>query len=145
MPQNSSGARDWHLWAENSRIQQPCTGHAESNSLNIPYVKKAAFWDVTTCGYCKNRRFGGKFRLHHQDEQNEITKKNVSSMLQLLDTVNVVPSSSILITQIMEELGSSKFSVLIRARQRDIPKDSICHRHRCENLKSYIALTGYAL
>jgi hypothetical protein len=26
-----------------------------------------------------------------------------------------------------------------------IPEDGILHRHRCENLKSYIALTGWAL
>jgi hypothetical protein len=25
------------------------------------------------------------------------------------------------------------------------PEDGILHRHRCENLKSYIALTGWAL
>jgi hypothetical protein len=29
-------------------------------------MKNAVFWDVTSCGFCKNRRFGGAYRLHHQ-------------------------------------------------------------------------------
>jgi hypothetical protein len=28
-------------------------------------VKNAALWDMTLCGYCKSRRFGGKYRLYH--------------------------------------------------------------------------------
>jgi hypothetical protein len=27
-------------------------------------MKNAVFWDVTSCGSCKNRRFGGAYRLH---------------------------------------------------------------------------------
>jgi hypothetical protein len=30
------------------------------------YVKNDVFWDVTSCGSCKNRRFGGSYRLLHQ-------------------------------------------------------------------------------
>jgi hypothetical protein len=41
-------------------------------------------------------------------------------------------------------LSSSETSVLTRATQRNIPEDNL-HRHRHENLKSYIALTGWAL
>jgi hypothetical protein len=29
-------------------------------------VKNDVFWDVTSCGSCKNRRFGGTYRLHHR-------------------------------------------------------------------------------
>jgi hypothetical protein len=29
-------------------------------------MKNAVFLDVTPCVSCKNRRFGGKHRLHHQ-------------------------------------------------------------------------------
>jgi hypothetical protein len=32
--------------------------------------KNAAFWDVTLLGSCKNRRFGGTQRLHHQGDKN---------------------------------------------------------------------------
>jgi hypothetical protein len=63
----------------------------------------------------------------------------------LLFTANVVPSSPILVTLMMEELRSSETSALIRATRRNIPEDGIFHSHRRENLKSYIALTGWAL
>jgi hypothetical protein len=56
-----------------------------------------------------------------------------------------IPSSPILITLMMEALNSSETSVLIRATWRNIPEDAILHSHRRGNLKSYIALTGWAL
>jgi hypothetical protein len=31
-------------------------------------MKNGVFWDVTPCGSCKNRRFGGTLRLLHQGE-----------------------------------------------------------------------------
>jgi hypothetical protein len=52
------------------------------------------------------------------------------SVLRLLVTANVVPSSPILVTLMVEELRSSETSAITRRR---------------ENLKSYIALTGCAL
>jgi hypothetical protein len=68
-----------------------------------------------------------------------------SDVLRLLVTANVVPSSPILVTPMMEALRSSETSLLIRAISRHILEDGIPHSHRRENLKSYIALTGWAL
>jgi hypothetical protein len=51
------------IWVGRDRIQ------------TIKIVKNAVFWNVTSCGSCKNRRFGGTYRT-----------------LQLLVTANV-PSS----------------------------------------------------
>jgi hypothetical protein len=31
-------------------------------------MQNAVFLDVTPRGSCKNRRFGGKYRLSHQDD-----------------------------------------------------------------------------
>jgi hypothetical protein len=32
--------------------------------------KNGVFWVVTPCGSCKNRRFGGTWRLLHQGDKN---------------------------------------------------------------------------
>jgi hypothetical protein len=56
----------------------------------------------------------------------------------LLVTANVVPSSPILVTPMMEALRSFKTSVLTRATLRNIPEDGFLHSHRHGNLKSYL-------
>jgi hypothetical protein len=33
-------------------------------------LKTAVFWDVRPCGSCKNGRFGGTYRVHHQSDKN---------------------------------------------------------------------------
>jgi hypothetical protein len=64
---------------------------------------------------------------------------------RLLVTANVVPSLPVLVTLMIEALNSSETSVLTRATWCNIPEGDILHSHRRENLKSYIALTGWTL
>jgi hypothetical protein len=48
-------------------------------------------------------------------------------VLQLLVTANVVPSSQILVTLMMETLGSSETPVLTRTTWRNNPEYGILH------------------
>jgi hypothetical protein len=57
----------------------------------------------------------------------------------LLLTGNV--SSSLILSTIMEAIETS----ITRATRLNIAEDDILHGHRRENLKSYIALTGWTL
>jgi hypothetical protein len=81
-------------------------------------MKKAVIWDVTLCGSCKNRRFGGTYHFHHQGDK-------IRSVLQLLVAANVVPRSPILVTLMMEAIRPSEKLVLTRATWRNIPEDGI--------------------
>jgi hypothetical protein len=69
----------------------------------------------------------------------------LGSVLRFLVSANVVPSSPILVTLMMEAIRSSKTSVLARATLYNIPEDGIFHSHRPENLETYRALTGWVL
>jgi hypothetical protein len=67
------------------------------------------------------------------------------SVCWLLVTANLVPSQPVVVTLMMEAVRSSETSVFTRATRRNIPEDTIFNSHGRENLKSYIALTGWTL
>jgi hypothetical protein len=64
---------------------------------------------------------------------------------RLLVSANVVPSSPTLVILIMEAPSSSETPVLTSVTRRNISEDCILHSHRREDLKSYIALTGWTV
>jgi hypothetical protein len=39
-------------------------------AVEINAEKNGVFWVITPCGSCKNRRFGGTWRLLHQGDKN---------------------------------------------------------------------------
>jgi hypothetical protein len=63
----------------------------------------------------------------------------------LLFTANVVSSLQILATLMMEVLSSSETLGLTRTTRRHFPGDSILDSQCRQNLKFYIALTGWTL
>jgi hypothetical protein len=82
------------------------------------WLKNAVFWDLTPRGAYKNRRFARTCRHRQQGGKN-------LSMIRLLVTANFVPSSSIFVTLMMEEILFSEIYVLTRATRRNFPEDSI--------------------
>jgi hypothetical protein len=62
------------------------------------------------------------------------------SVLRLVVTANVAPSSSILVTLIMEVIRSSKTLVLTRATQCNIPEEGILHVKIYFNSLKYIKI-----
>jgi hypothetical protein len=100
-------------------------------------MQNADFKDVTPCGSCKNRCFGGPSYTN--------TKVFLRSVRRFLATASVVPSSPILVILMKQALRSSEISVLTRATRRNFPEDGIIHSHRRENLKTYIALIGWTV
>jgi hypothetical protein len=57
----------------------------------------------------------------------------LGSVLRLIITANIVPSSPILVTLMVEALSSCETSVLTRVPRRNIPDDGIiemCHSYR---------------
>jgi hypothetical protein len=67
-------------------------------------MKKTIFWDMTLCGPCEIRRFGGMYRLHHQGVKNWTARNNV---FRLLVTANIVPSLPILVILLIEAIHST--------------------------------------
>jgi hypothetical protein len=78
-------------------------------------MKNAVFWDVTPCGCCKNC----------------ITTFTALKRITELGKTLAVTSDNL--------FRSNKSRTVSHHRRRHL------HSHRRENLKSYIALTGFAL
>jgi hypothetical protein len=79
-------------------------------------MKNTVFLDVTPCGSCKSLRFGGRYQLYRQ-----------GGVRRLLVSVNVVPSSAILVRLMMEKISFSATLVLTRATRHNIPEYGIFH------------------
>jgi hypothetical protein len=59
-------------------------------------------------------------------------------LLRLLVTANVVPTSPIIFTLMMEAIRSSETPVVTRTTHHNIPVDGILHSQCRENLRHYM-------
>jgi hypothetical protein len=115
-------------------------------------MKNGVFWDLTPCGSYKNRRFEETYHLHKQGDKSwwtilrsvrpllvtanvvpssqilvTLMMEVITSVRRLLVTANVVPSSQILVTLMTEVLSYVETSVLTRSTRRNIPENVILH------------------
>jgi hypothetical protein len=72
-----------------------------------------------------NRRFERTYRVHYEGDKNRRPRNKVSRVLQFLVAANVIPTSPILVTLVIEAIRSSETSVLKTRTRRSIPEDSI--------------------
>jgi hypothetical protein len=73
-----------------------------------------------------------------------VTCNQQKSDFVFLRSVRRLLVTAIVVT-LMMELSSSEMLLLTRATRPNIPEDGVFHSHCRENLKSYIALTGWTL
>jgi hypothetical protein len=83
------------------------------------------------------RCFGENYHGHHQGEQN--------FSLQCASVASYCAQFFHFFTLMMAAIFPLETSVITTATRHRIPEDTILHSHRRENVKSYIALTGWAL
>jgi hypothetical protein len=132
-----------------SKVRRNTMGDSPYVSMSRLPIEEAVRFKVSTAVTMKNSVFWSRVALVRTDVSEEhiapIIRVTGIGVLRLLVIGNVVHSWPFLVTLMMEVMRSSKTSVLTVATWRNIPKDGILRSHRRGNLKSYIALSGWAL
>jgi hypothetical protein len=121
-------------------------------------MKNTVFWDVTPCCPCKNRRYGGTYRLHHQGGKIRRARNHISmydlrfsrrwlwripfsGMLRRVDPESTDVFAAYFGYQLLPTLFldrlflSSETSVFMRAVRRHIP-DKSSPKHSILSLKT---------
>jgi hypothetical protein len=89
-------------------------------------LKNVISWNMTSCDSCKNNVSEKRIASIIKVTCDRVFLRRV---LQLIATANVVPSSLILVTLIMEALRSSESSALTTSTRRNITDDGVPKLH----------------
>jgi hypothetical protein len=57
-------------------VHQTLLNYVPFEGFTAVSMKNGVFWDVTTCGSCMNRSFGGTYHLHDQGNNNRRARNN---------------------------------------------------------------------
>jgi hypothetical protein len=101
--------------------------------------------DVTSCVYCKNRRFRGVYRLHPQGDKNQRAGTTFAVTVPQLLRSAEVSSSPILVTLMTETILFFESSDPTRATRRHNPEDNILYcynREKCARIQRFSILKG---
>jgi hypothetical protein len=97
-------------------------------------MKNGVFWDVTPCGSCKNRRFGGNLAPPSSGQPTHAAKKYqvvfLPSVRRLLVAVCVVPSSPFFISWKRSQTFRHSLPLSVfdsKCKLRRVFGDWICH------------------
>jgi hypothetical protein len=77
--------------AKLSNIQRVVSMDKNPGLNNTTWARRGMFWDITPCGSSKNRRFGGTYRLHLQDNKTfECSEHTAKICLRRMDGTSTV-------------------------------------------------------
>jgi hypothetical protein len=60
-------------------MQKLHTIYARCDVFTAVIMNNAVFWEVTPCGSCKYRCFGGTYLLHHPGDKNRLARDVISN------------------------------------------------------------------
>jgi hypothetical protein len=68
-----------HVYSIHKELRNAYKFCVRFEDFMVVTMEDAVFCDAMPCGSSQNQHFGGIYRLHHQDDESQRTRNNVSS------------------------------------------------------------------
>jgi hypothetical protein len=102
-------------------------------------TKNAVFWNVTPRGSCKNRLFGGTYRLHHEESHGVTSQKTAFCKVYVSVFVVVAPwlfqQNWSLFCIVLTEPNTT-IRVFVTSNVTETHRASRCNNYMCEHYKT---------